>query len=420
MKSVLHITAHLGGGVGKILSGVAVHSINYQHKFILLEKPEKETFVKPILLAGGEIIINPSMDELVLEIEKSDIVQIEWWNHPVMSKLLAYFPKIKTRLVIWSHVSGCSYPGIPFEFLKVPSQFIFTSEYSFENLGWTESERSWAKNNVKIINSCGDFKKFRIRGLERHENFNIGYIGTLNYSKLSPKTYEFYGELDDDRYNFIMVGDINEDVKRELEHINQKTLSKIKFKGYAEDVVSELSKFDVFSYLLSDTHFGTTENILLEAMAIGLPVIAFNQCTEKYIIKDKETGFLVSSKEEYLEVIEFLFNHPLERMKIGKSASNFVFENFSLDKTIQKLDETYDYLLKMEKREYSFCEVMGKSPNEWFLNFTGRYKENFKEKKTILKLPYVFRESNKSSIDHFCRYYDEDLKLKDWNKVLKG
>ena len=57
------------------------------------------------------------------------------------------------------------------------------------------------------------------------------------------------------------------------------------FTGYVDNVYSQLSRFDIFAYLLNPYHFGATENALLEAMAYELPVIALNQSVEKHIIK---------------------------------------------------------------------------------------------------------------------------------------
>ena len=48
MPEVLHITTHMGGGVGKVLSGVASYTArmntSYRHRILLLEQPEKTNF----------------------------------------------------------------------------------------------------------------------------------------------------------------------------------------------------------------------------------------------------------------------------------------------------------------------------------------------------------------------------------------
>ncbi|WDC83278.1 hypothetical protein PL321_10865 [Caloramator sp. mosi_1] len=42
MLKILHITPHMGGGVGKVISElITLSKENISHKIVLLEKPEK-------------------------------------------------------------------------------------------------------------------------------------------------------------------------------------------------------------------------------------------------------------------------------------------------------------------------------------------------------------------------------------------
>lgn len=414
MKTVLHITAHMGGGVGRILSSISKNGMEFNHRFILLEEPEKKNFLNDCINNSVKVFINPSKEILEYELENCDIVQLEWWNHPVMSKLLYDFPQIKTRLIIWSHISGCSYPNIPVDFIKIPSKFLFTSEYSYENPTWSLIEQNWVKDNVSVVNSAGSLESFKDKELKAHVGFNIGYIGTLSYSKLNPKIYDFYNSIDIQDFKAVMIGDINKDIVENTNNLNKELKQKIIFKDYVTDVSKELEYFDIFSYILNEEHFGTTENILLEAMAIGLPVIALNQCAEKHIIKNNKTGILVNNINEYVEAVRFLHDHPRERNRLGQEARKFVFENYDIENTVKKLDMVYLEIMKHDKKVYKFKDIMGKFPHDWFLNFTGRYKDIFDEDNFSEYIPYIFLEKNKSSIEHFYRYFREDNILKKW------
>ncbi|MGL5641787.1 MAG: glycosyltransferase, partial [Paraclostridium sp.] len=314
MKKVLHITTHMGGGVGKVLSGISSYANKYSekyiHKIILLEKPQKMNFINICRESGVEVKICESFDEAYDEIRRSDITQIEWWNHPKMSEFMADFPKIKTRLIIWAHISGCSYPNIPPEFIKIPSKFLFTSEYSYENPTWSESEREYIKKNTRAINSSGGFEKIEEKKLINHDGFNIGYIGTLNYSKLNEQFYKYYKSIDIEDVKFTIIGDIENSKNIISDLKNSNLYDKSIIKDYVDDVGEEMKNFDVFSYLLNKEHFGTTENILLEAMAMGLPVICINQCAEKFLINNMETGILINTVEEYKNAINYLYENP--------------------------------------------------------------------------------------------------------------
>lgn len=134
---VLHITAHLGGGVGKVLSGVVAESArrrdDTRHTIACLEVPEKRTFLDRVLSWGGEVLIAPSFDRLAEEVDRADIVQVEWWHHPTVAGWLCSGVLPSMRLLVWCHVSGLYPPVIPPEFVLSVHRFLFTSPCSWEH-----------------------------------------------------------------------------------------------------------------------------------------------------------------------------------------------------------------------------------------------------------------------------------------------
>lgn len=434
MKTILHITAHMGGGVGKVLSGIAVtaatNKSNFRHKLLLLELPEKMGFVEECRQNKVEVVIATSQLVVAQEIAAADLVQLEWWHHPKMMPLLANFPPIATRLVVWSHVSGCYYPLLPKDFLRVPEIFIFTSQYSYDNPYWQPEDCQYARTHCRIINSSGGFRHIKAEQKE-HSGFNIGYIGTQSYAKIHPEFVEFCKSVSDlPGSRFILVGDITNQAalldKAETLQISQR----FEFVDYATDVSREFSRFDVFGYLLNPTHFGTTENVLLEAMAAGLPVVCLNQCAEKYLIKHNETGLLVNNMEEYRDAIHFLYAHPEERKRLGDNAREFVLRQFAAEKTMRALHQIYEEVLCKNKKVYSFNDIFGKLPYQWFLSclppkekavLAGNISADRMSdsvKKEFSQLPYILREKSKSSIEHFYRNYPEDDILDYWYNLL--
>lgn len=77
--------------------------------------------------------------------------------------------------------------------------------------------------------------------------------------------------------------------RRELEESVIK--NKTEIKGFVENVQEALLEFDMLGYPLNLITFGTTENALLEVMAVGVLCVALKQGTEKYIIKMKRRGY---------------------------------------------------------------------------------------------------------------------------------
>lgn len=431
MKIVLHVTAHMGGGVGKILSSLATYENNqYIHKIVLLEKPQKSNFYDICIKNNIDIYVCEDIDTIFNMMDEVDIVQIEWWHHPKMAELLSKFNGKKCRLVIWSHISGCNYPFLPFEFVKrVP--FMFTSKYSLENPMWTDGQRDYAKNNCFVVNSAGVVKTNK-RRKEEDGFFNIGYVGTLNYSKLNPNFVEYCKSVDIPNVRFIIVGD-----KTNEEDIKQKARDagieeKFEFVGYIDDVEEQLKRFDVFGYILNPFHFGTTENALLEAMGVGICPICLNQNAEKYIIDNERNGILVNSIRKYGEVIKYLYDNVNEREKLGDNARSYIKDNFSISRTVLKIEMLYNDIIKTERKEYFFFDIFGQNPYEWFLSclypddkkvFLETLKEevSLEKKEKLKKCRHILREKSKSSIIQFSDNYCNDIVLNRWKKnIVEG
>ncbi|HIG0354953.1 TPA: glycosyltransferase family 4 protein [Clostridium sporogenes] len=439
---ILHITSHLGGGVGKVISNICSYEqklkSEYKHKIILLEEPEKTQYINIAKLSGVEIIIKPSRKILEKELKDADIVQIEWWHHPIMCNFLYDFPKIPVRLIIWSHISGCSYPFVRKNFLMNCNRFLFTSPYSLENPYLKEKDvMKFINKKTDVVYSSGGFNNITMQKNIVDNTFNIGYVGTLNLCKLNPDFISYCNSVNIPNCKFIMVGDasIKENILNEArkKHIYEK----FQFVGYTDDVKSQLNRMDVFGYPLNPQHYGTTENALLEAMAAGIPPVVLNQCAEKYIVKNMETGIIVNNAREYGEAIEYLYNNPNEKVRIGVNARKYVIDNLGIKNTIYNLNKNYDLTMKDDKKIISFKSVLGDTPAEWFLSCFGKKSKAFKEsmdinsitkeqsksiQQEILKIlsnVKILKENNKSSLFHFARYFPEDKWLKYWKDLFE-
>ena len=428
-KLVVHITAHMGGGVGKVLSGIAVYDkrrqARYQHIIVLLEQPQKMNFPDSCLAAGVEVVVAPAADELIALIKRADIVQLEWWHHPLMADLLAKFPRIPVRAIIWSHVSGCYYPYLPPELIQTPQGFIFTSEYSYDNPYWSYTDRNRIKSEANLVNSSGGFDGID-GGRIVHEGFNIGYVGTQSYVKLNERTLYYYRQvIDIPDVRFTFVGDTvnKETLFAEAEKLG--FAARLNFIGYTDDVARELAGMDIFAYLLAPTHFGTTENALLEAMAAGLPVIVLSQCAEQYLVRHGETGLCVSTEEDFGEAVRYLYNNPDVREHLGRQARTYVIEEFSAARTSDRLAEIYDSIMLLDPKLMDFAGVVGSQPYEYFLNFLPPHLKllfyaNKDKGEALHEIPLILKEQGKSSLPHFHRSYPDDYWIARWTEEAAG
>ncbi len=76
---ILHIAAHLGGGVGKAHAEIVACDRSDIHRhFALLEEPRDRRFADAILAAGATVEVVPDPAALARLTADADIVQIEW------------------------------------------------------------------------------------------------------------------------------------------------------------------------------------------------------------------------------------------------------------------------------------------------------------------------------------------------------
>ena len=192
-------------------------------------------------------------------------------------------------------------------------------------------------------------------------------------------------------------------------------------RGYRQDVAAELAGFDILVHLLNPQHYGTTENALLEAMAMGVVPVVLNNPAERCLVKHRETGLIVNNPAEFSNAISWLSVNPIERMRMSENASRTVRKRFSAERTRLKLSRHYESILPEAKRTFDFRQVFGMFPADWFRACQGESAWLFSddegpESKSVLPCrgPFYLYEKTKSSVFHYRDIFPSDLRLQNW------
>lgn len=117
--------------------------------------------------------------------------------------------------------------------------------------------------------------------------------------------------------------------------------------GIREDIPELLREIDIF--VLPSKAEGIS-NTILEAMAIGLPVVATNVGGNSELLVDGETGFLVprNNPQALAEAIVRYINDPELRSQHAKSARERAVKEFSMDTMVKKYIDVYDDVIKVK------------------------------------------------------------------------
>jgi len=148
---------------------------------------------------------------------------------------------------------------------------------------------------------------------------------------------------------FIIVGGASfgeEDYYNQIKKygIEKLGINNIIFTGYTNDIPKFLSIMDYFVFPSYEESLG---NVVLEAMAMGIPVVASNSGAVPEIIKHNYTGILVNSKDDQaiaLGVLDYLLNKGKVDI-IRQNAISYIKENHNFDLYIDKLQNSYKLLI---------------------------------------------------------------------------
>jgi glycosyltransferase involved in cell wall biosynthesis len=150
---------------------------------------------------------------------------------------------------------------------------------------------------------------------------------------------------------FLLVGDgpLRQELEREAASLGLGA-SAI-FLGDRQDMTAVLASLDV-AVLTSDSE--SLSNVALEAMAAGLPVIAYGVGGNSELLSDQRGALIPASNEpSFADAVEKLLVDSALREQLGSNALQFTQENFSLDRVRQRYVELYVSLLQKKRRRNS-------------------------------------------------------------------
>lgn len=311
---ILHIAAHLGDGAGKAIGGLARldSAAGNENKILLLQEPQKLNHIEQCRVAGIEILRAAEAENAI---EWADVVVLNWWGSPAMETFLHKFPCVPCRVLLWVHKNGFYDPPLPQTLVDACDGLLVTTPWSLTR--WPDAT---------LVYGFGDFAPEQIEPKTdytlRPGEFRIGYIGSPSYKKLPPDTMDYFRATLDavPDAHFILAGETSDEFRRDVESAGLSEY--VELLGWTANVYDLLRSFDVFGYLLRKDTFATTENAVLEAMAVGLPVVMTREPLGKYIV-GKAGGMLADTPFEYVSAMKAFRNDVVLRQRMGTAARDY-------------------------------------------------------------------------------------------------
>ena len=201
-------------------------------------------------------------------------------------------------------------------------------------IGSGETELEFAKKIGKtyFVRNGIDFKNQKFtQDISENKKFTVGTIGVLHAQKNPSGFNEIALKMPD--VNFVWIG--NGELAHELTAPN---ITITGWLGTREELLSRASAFDVYVQV---SLWEGLSIAILEAMALGKPIVASNIVGNKDSVEDGKTGFLVDTMDDAVSAIRKLQDDSL-RTAMGKASFQRCKDLFDKDKNFGELLKIYE------------------------------------------------------------------------------
>ncbi|MDR2951261.1 MAG: glycosyltransferase family 4 protein [Prevotella sp.] len=272
--------------------------------------------------------------------------------------------KLSRKRNVINAISGFGYnftnerEGIKQKIIKHMMKLAFKSKYFHYIFQNPDDVEDFSKlnfvpdNHIHLIKGSGvDLNKFIYQKEVIKEKVRIilparmlydkGIIEFIKAAKILKK--EMFTKAE-----FILIGDCD---TQNLAGINEQVLEKqmdlpyLKWTGFEKNIFSALKNADIV--VLPSYREGLPKS-LIEACAVGRPIVTTDTQGCRECVKENYNGFLVPVKDYKIlsQKIEMLINDAQMREKMGENSRNLAEKEFSIKSVVQKHLKIYTEIVK--------------------------------------------------------------------------
>ncbi len=349
---IIHLAPHFGGGVGTVLRALVSASTSeghFNHSLLCLDR------LNPLMARWATDQRIKAQGNLWHDLRKlkdslahADVVHLHWWHHPLLNALMSRTDLPAFRCLLWSHVNGHYAPqNFPPGLAAYPDIMVLSTPWSLQAPALTHERIHNHNLRVQVIqSSAGASPVAPIRQKNEKRRFLIGYVGTVAYEKMHRDFLRLCAAANLPTTNFIVCGGPDhEQLRREA--VSRGLAAIFDIRGPISDVSAVLSSIDVFGYPLTPQHYGTGEQVLLEAMAAGVaPVVLDNGC-ERYVVEDGKTGIVCATAGEYVQALRLLHGNRVLLHRLSLNAQESAPCRYPLHAMVSAWHQLYNESLEM-------------------------------------------------------------------------
>lgn len=441
--NILHITPHLGGGVGSVICAwIKNDGANNQHTILSLDTNHNKDNLNVLQTYSNcnayEGCWFRSDYKIFLKncLKDCDVIILHWWNHPLTFDFIYNFPLSPCRLIVWCHAACLAPPYVITEdLLRYCDKFIFTSPVSYNSKEVKKLKKKYQQKFDLIWSTSGVDDYISLKKKE-HNDFVVGYIGTVDFSKLNKNFIKMCSKIKNNNMRFEIYSIDSQDVLKKQAK-KYKISKKITFGGKVphNQIPNILKQFDVLGYPLDPHHYGTCEQALGESMAAGVVPVCLNNECEKTIIENKVSGFLCNSEKQYSEAIDYLAKDKKKLSCFSVNARKRAADLYSVKNMVDKWNELILNAVAQNDKKIHNIRVSSNSgillPHELYFKSLGNYSktlQTYVNDKTFIHRFFIkkmykknnqFLTDTKGSVFQYLYYFKDSEILQDLAKIAE-
>lgn len=142
------------------------------------------------------------------------------------------------------------------------------------------------------------------------------------------------------KYHLIGDGDLKHEIKKRIQELNLGFDVVMFGDSSSDEVIQRLRETDVF---FLPSRYEAFPTVLLEAQAVGVPVVATDVGGARETFTNEKSGYLIAhnNHKEAVSRIAYLLDNENIRDQFGKMGRLFVEENFDISKLNRRLAQVY-------------------------------------------------------------------------------
>lgn len=178
----------------------------------------------------------------------------------------------------------------------------------------------------------------------------IGFIGQMIPRKGIPDLLEVFDKLyrDDNALKLQLLGDGRQRPELETMAAGQASAGAIEFLGFRSDRLRLLSGFDLF---VMTSSLEGIPRCMMEAMSVGVPVVAYDIPGVDKLVNHGETGLLApfGNKEALVQCCRRVLGDSVLADKLRRNARELIERDYSAARMAEEYEQLFSELLGIER-----------------------------------------------------------------------